>query len=126
MRAVDSNVVVRLLMRDDAKQALAAERCIANGAWVSLLALAEAVWVMSTVYGLKPVQTAASIEMLTSHRDLTLQDPDVVAAALEHFKRKPALGFSDCLLLEIARKAGHLPFGTFDRELSKLDAAEKL
>lgn len=48
------------------------------------------------------------------------------AAALDHFKRKPSLGFSGCLILESARKAGHLPLGTFDRELSKLDGAERL
>jgi len=34
--------------------------------------------------------------------------------------------FSDCLLLELARKAGHLPLGTFDRDLSKLAGARKL
>jgi predicted nucleic acid-binding protein len=57
---------------------------------------------------------------------LTLQDPEVVAAALEAFRRQPSLGYSDCLLLEIARKAGHLPFGTFDRKLGKMDGAVKL
>jgi predicted nucleic acid-binding protein len=36
------------------------------------------------------------------------------------------LGFSDCLVLESARKAGHLPLGTFDRDLAKLDGAERL
>ena len=51
---------------------------------------------------------------------------DVVAAALVIFRSKPALGFSDCLVLQIARKAGHLPLGTFDRDLSKLDGAERL
>jgi len=49
-----------------------------------------------------------------------------VAAALKRFRERPALGFSDCLLLQLARKAGHLPLGTFDRDLSKLDGAEKL
>ena len=48
------------------------------------------------------------------------------AAALERFRKRPALGFTDCLLLEIARKAGHLPLGTFDRGLGKLDGAHKL
>jgi hypothetical protein len=38
---------------------------------------------------------------------------------------RPALGFSDCLILEIARKAGHLPLGTFDRDRSKLKYADK-
>jgi predicted nucleic acid-binding protein len=36
------------------------------------------------------------------------------------------LGFSDCLILQLARKAGHLPLGTFDRGLSKLEGAQKL
>ena len=49
-----------------------------------------------------------------------------VAAALTAFRARPKLGFVDCLILEIARKAGHLPLGTFDRELGKLDGAERL
>jgi len=64
--------------------------------------------------------------MLLNHETLSLQDPDVVAAALEHYRRKPSLGFSDCLVLEIARKAGHLPLGTFDKHLGKLDSSERL
>jgi len=64
--------------------------------------------------------------MLLHHRDLTIQDSDTVAAALEHYRRRPALGFSDCLILEVARKAGHVPLGSFDRDLGKLDGAEKL
>jgi predicted nucleic acid-binding protein len=49
-----------------------------------------------------------------------------VSAALEHFRRKPALGLSDCLLLEIARKTGHMPLGTFDRDLGRLPGTVKL
>jgi predicted nucleic acid-binding protein len=55
-----------------------------------------------------------------------MQDPEVVASALDLFRQRPALGFSDCLLLEIARKVGHLPLGTFDRNLGKLEGAQKL
>ncbi len=36
------------------------------------------------------------------------------------------LGFSDCLVLESARKAGHIPLGTFDRQLAKLEGAQRL
>jgi predicted nucleic acid-binding protein len=36
------------------------------------------------------------------------------------------LGFSDCMMLEVARKAGHLPLGTFDKALAKLDGAQLL
>ena len=126
MRAVDTNVLVRLLTRDDARQAASADTFIEKGAWVSVLALAEATWVLAAVYGLSAAGLVTAVEMLLNHKDLTLQDSDVVAAALELFRSRPALGFSDCLLLELARKAGHLPLGTFDRALGRLEGAEKL
>ena len=126
MRAVDANVLVRLTTRDDPRQVAVAEAFVAKGAWVSHLVLVEAVWVLTSVYGLGPRQIATAVEMLLNHQDLAVQDPDAVAAALEHYRKKPSLGFSDCLVLEVARKSGHLPLGTFDRELSKLAGAQKL
>lgn len=81
---------------------------------------------MNRVYGLQHHELVTAIEMLQSHRDFTLQDPDVVAAALDQYRARPALGFTDCLILEIARKAGHMPLGTFDRSLSKLDGTARL
>jgi predicted nucleic-acid-binding protein len=123
MRAVDTNLLVRLLARDDAAQVSAAERFVENGAWVSHLVLAEALWVLDAVYERKPTQIARAIELLVNHKNLTLQDAEVVVLALEHFRARPSLGFSDCLVLEIARKAGHLPLGTFDKKLAKLDGA---
>ncbi len=126
MRAVDTNVLVRLLTRDDSRQVEAAEQFVQKGAWVSILALAEATWVLAAVYDRSAAEIAAAVEMLVSHRELTLQDSDVVTGALDAYRTGPALGFSDCLLVEIARKAGHLPLGTFDRGLSKLDGTEKL
>jgi predicted nucleic-acid-binding protein len=126
MRAVDTNVLVRLITRDDQRQTIAAEAFIEKGAWLSLLALAEAIWVLGTVYELTPQQQANGIEMLLSHRHLVLQDRETVAAALVQFRAKPTLGFSDCLMLELARKAGHLPLGTFDRSLARLPGTQKL
>ncbi len=126
MRAVDTNVLVRLITRDDTAQVASADRFVSNGAWVSVLALAEATWVLSAVYERTATDIATAVEMLLNHKDLTLQDADIVAAALERFRARPALGYSDCLLLELARKAGHLPLGTFDRNLAKIQGAEKL
>ena len=126
MRAVDTNVLVRLATRDDTQQTAAAEAFVAAGAWVSQLVLMEAMWVLVSVYDLEPEKIATAVEMLLNHRDLTIQDADTVEAALGQFRKRPALGFSDCLILEVARKAGHLPLGTFDRDLSKLDGAQKL
>jgi predicted nucleic-acid-binding protein len=126
MRAVDTNVLVRLVTRDDRKQVAAAESFVGKGAWVSTLVLMEATWVLTAVYDLTHAEIATVIDMLLHHRDLTIQESDSVAAALEQYRNRPALGFSDCLILETARKAGHLPLGTFDRNLSKLDGAEGL
>ena len=126
MRALDTNVLVRLVTRDDARQVASADRFVEQGAWVPLLALAEATWVLAAVYKRSAAQIAKAVEMLLDHRELTLQDPEIVAAALDAFRTRPKLGFSDCLLLETARKAGHLPLGTFDRGLSKLEGARKL
>jgi predicted nucleic-acid-binding protein len=126
MRAVDTNVLVRLITRDDPRQTTAAETFVERGAWVSLVVLAETAWVLDAVYSRDSSNIADAVEMLISHQNLTLQDVDVVILALAHYRGRPALGFSDCLLLEIARKAGHLPLGTFDRNLAKLPDAEIL
>ncbi len=126
MRAVDTNVLVRLVVRDDAKQVRAAEEFIASGAWVSHLVLVETARVLDAVYERTTEQIATAIDMLLNHEHLAMQDADAVTAAIESFRKRPALGFSDCLVLEIARKAGHLPLGTFDRELAKLDGMVRL
>jgi predicted nucleic-acid-binding protein len=126
MLAVDTNVLVRLLARDDANQVRAAEAFIAKGAWVSHLVLAETLWVLDSVYDLSRVQIATAVEMMLNHRELSLQDADVVSAALAHYRRRSAVEFSDCLVLEIARKAGHLPVATFDRNFAKLDDVQRL
>jgi predicted nucleic-acid-binding protein len=126
MRAVDTNVLVRLVTRDDKHQVVAAEGFIANGAWVPQLVLVETMWVLSSVYDVSPKGIATAVEMLLNHESLSIQDADVVTAALAQFRKKPKLGFSDCMVLETSRKAGHLPVGTFDRDLAKLNGAQAL
>jgi predicted nucleic-acid-binding protein len=78
------------------------------------------------VYELEAPAIATAVEMLINHRDLTVQDTDAVAAALEQYRARLAVSFSDCLVLEVARKAGHLPLGTFDRDLGKFDGTQRL
>ncbi len=126
MRAIDTNVLVRLLTRDDPAQTAAAEQFVEKGAWVSILALAEALWVLMAVYQCNPAEIATAIDMLLNHKDLVLQDADAVATSLHLFRSRPSLEFSDCLMLGLARKAGHLPLGTFDGKLARVEDAEKL
>jgi predicted nucleic-acid-binding protein len=126
MRAADTNILVRIVTRDDERQALIADAFIQKGAWVSQLVLAETAWVLCDLYDVEHEEIATIIEMLLRHKSLTIEAADVVSAALVQYRQRPRLGFSDCLVLEIARKAGHLPLGTFDRDLSKIDGAERL
>ena len=126
MRAVDSNVLVRLVVGDDHSQTAAAEAFIEHGAWVSLLAVIETIWVLKAVYGRDAADLAATLEMLLEHGSLVFQEPEAVAAAVRLFRWRPGLGFSDCLMLELARRSGHLPLGTFDRKLGRVEGAQQL
>jgi predicted nucleic-acid-binding protein len=88
--------------------------------------LAETSWVLASVYELNPALIGIAVEMLLNHEQLTVQDADVVEAALASFRKRPAVALSDHLIVEIARKSGHLPLGTFDKSLSKLEGALRL
>lgn len=126
MRSVDTNVLVRLVVGDEPIQTKHAEAFVSGGGWVSHLVLAETTWVLQSNYDLTSSKIGDTVKMLLAHESLTIQDAEVVSAALESYQKRPSLGFSDCLILEIARKAGHVPLGTFDRSLAKLDGVEKI
>jgi predicted nucleic-acid-binding protein len=126
VRAIDTNVLVRVIASDDARQTSIATRAISSGAWVSCVVLAEATWVLKTYFGRSRDELAGIVEVLLSHESIVLQDADAVAEALNAFRKQKTVSFSDCLILEIARKAGHMPLGTFDRDLTKLDGVERL
>lgn len=126
MHAVDTDVLVRLITRDDRKQVESAEEFVSKGAWVSHLVLAETSWVLDSVYDRSREDIAKAVEMLLNHEHLTLQDQDVIEAAVEKFRKHKGVTFSDVLALEIARKSGHVPLGTFDRNLAKLEGAKRL
>ena len=127
MRAVDTNVIVRLAVRDDPAQVAAAEAYIAKGgAWVSHLVLVEVAWVLASVYELNRRAVALAIELLLQQKHLFVEAPDVVAAAITLYQQSGGPDFAECMIVEIARKAGHLPVGTFDRKFAKLAGAERL
>lgn len=124
MRAVDTKVLVRLLTRDDPIQVQKAEKFISDGAWVSTLVLAECIWVLDSVYGLGESHLQVVVAMLLEHQHLVLQDADVVREALGNYSRHRGVGFTDCLVVALARKNGCVPLGTFDRKLAKLAHAQ--
>jgi predicted nucleic-acid-binding protein len=126
MLAIDTNVLVRLVVNDDPAQALVAKEGVARGAWVSHLVMAESAWVLTGNFGLSRAELVNTIETLLTHPNIAFEDANVVRAALQQFRQRRAVDFSDCLILEIARKAGHRPLATFDRDLAKLDGVDRL
>jgi len=126
MRAVDTNVLVRVLARDDTAQVASADAVVAQGGWVPLFVLQETIWVLARAYGLDRKALATTVGMLLQHTSLVLESPEIVAAALKTFRKTPGVEFSDCMILESARRAAHLPVMTFDRGFAKLDGVELL
>jgi predicted nucleic-acid-binding protein len=126
MRAVDTNVLVRVIVQDDPRQTDAAKLFVQSGIWVSTLVLAETVWVLESNYGHGRREIDQAVGMMLDLPNVILQDADAVRGALELFRARPGIDFSDCLILALARNAGHLPLGTFDRALSRVTGTELL
>jgi predicted nucleic-acid-binding protein len=126
MRAVDTNVLLRLIARDDPGQLAAAEGFLAGGVWISHIVLAEAIWVLTSVYGFTPQQVSTAVAMCLTHRQMSVEYPEAVAAALDEYRNRGSVGFTDYLILEVARRSGHVPLGTFDRKLARLSGTQAL
>jgi len=85
-----------------------AEVFVANGAWCPHSCLRTPLG-CSMPYTSVPRSTSLLRRYASQHERLTLQDADVVVAAAEQFRRRPALGFSDCLVLEMPEEADTCP-----------------
>lgn len=126
MRAVDTNVLVRLVTGDTQEQAEIAERFVEPGAWVPLAAVLECAWVLRANYGFSDADLGKTLAMLLENDRLVFQDDEVIRAAVRTFRDKPVVQFADALMLESARRAGHLPLGTFDKKLASRPGTVRL
>jgi predicted nucleic-acid-binding protein len=121
MAAVDTNVLVGLLVADDAAQTRRALAFLeaSRPLWVSTVVLVETVWVLTAVYGWSKAQILAMLETASNSRDFAFQSVETVRAAIAVYASGKA-DFPDCLALELTRAEGHLPFATFDKATAKL------
>jgi predicted nucleic-acid-binding protein len=126
VRAADTNVLIRLVLQDDAVQTRAALVYVEHGVWVSTVVLAEVIWLLGSRYVMNARKLASILDDFLHHEHVTLQDADAVENALEYFSAHPKLGFSDCLIVALAQKHGHTPVGTFDKALAKIEGVQKL
>lgn len=117
MLALDTNVLVRYLAQDDARQSAAASRFIeqrlspTERGFVSLVALLETVWVMESRYAADAVLVADILSDLLEAASLEVQEAGAVRAALQSY-RKGGVDLHDCLIVSLAarRKARVVTF----------------
>src|ERR1051326_9134444 len=116
MIAVDTNIVVRFLVRDDRKQAArAAALTRSNEVWMSKTVLLETEWVLRSLYGFSTDSLAAALRGLAGLGTVFLEDELIVAKALDWFEE--GLDFAGAL--HLARAGSAKRFATFDRKLAR-------
>jgi predicted nucleic-acid-binding protein len=119
---LDTNVLVRYLLRDDPVQAARAERELERNErfLIDSIVLCELVWVLETGYGSSRTEIAAALERILGTAQFEIESKDLALAALDDFRRSAA-DFSDCLIGRRNRAAGVPETVTFDRNLKGLE-----
>lgn len=115
MLAVDTNVVVRFLAKDDAKQSAQAGELIRdNLIWIPKSVLLEAEWVLRSVYSYSPGWIVSGLRGLSGLPQVVIEDSGEVAQALDWFAS--GMDFADAL--HLASAVGADRFVTFDKKLA--------
>ena len=116
MVAVDTNVLVRLLVADHAAQAARAAAVFRSGpVFIAKSVLLEAEWVLRYSYQLGAEAILRSLRAVLGLENVSVEDPKAITAALRLFER--GLDFADAL--HIASSAHTERFVTFDARLVK-------
>lgn len=126
MIAIDTNVLVRILVNDKQaeQQCRLARELIAkqNAIWICREVLIETLWVLQSNYQFKKDQILLALETLRHHPDIVLENAENLAANLELFSAGN-VGFADCVILNEAKQQ-QLVLHTFDKKLSRLQGAK--
>ncbi len=130
MIAFDTNVVVRLLLRDDVAQAKKAEQAFVrhargDGVFLPLVVLVETVWVLAYTYELARSQIHDHLRALTRTRGVVVDEADLVQESLDLYAAGNA-DFADYVILARAGQLGCDTLLTFDRRLAKEPGASGL
>lgn len=128
MIGLDTNVLVRYLAQDDAKQAAIATRLIeqelsaARPGFVSLVVLVETFWVLQRLYRATQSEVLATVQDLLESAQFVLEQRSVVQAAVQRMRSLPSakVGFADVLVVESGTAQGCSQTVTFDKGAARL------
>ena len=130
MIALDKNVLVRFLVRDDEAQAESARTLLASlsaeqPGFICREVILELVWILERAYGFHRSQIADVLEQLVSTEVLVVEAAADVAQAAFKYGTGSA-GFSDLMILAAAERSQALPLYTFDQKAARLEGATLL
>ena len=119
MIGLDTNVLVRYIMQDDARQSALAVRLVESlsvesPGFVTLVSVVELAWVLSSAYGLDREHVVQAFESLLRSKEITVERAEIIWKALRVFQSGNA-DFADCLIERAASAAGCDRTMTFDR-----------
>lgn len=122
MTGLDTNVLLRYLLKDDAAQAARAERELEQDErfLIDGIVLCELVWVLEAGYGFSRTNIAGALDKILATAQFEIESKDLVLVALDDFRRS-AVDFSDCLIGRRNRSTGAPETVTFDRSLKGLE-----
>jgi predicted nucleic-acid-binding protein len=122
MIGLDTNVLVRYIMQDDAKQAALASRLVESlpdsAGFIPLVVMAEPSWMLSSAYSLNREQLGQALEGVLRSKEWVVENADIVWQAVRLFQNGSA-DFADCLIFRWAASAGCEKTMTVDRDAAK-------
>jgi predicted nucleic-acid-binding protein len=125
MLGIDTNVLVRLLVADDAVQTRRAQQLVEDVqrdnsvVLISLLVMIETEWVLRSRYELDKTTTLAALRRLLETRELSFEDEPAIEEALFNWQDSNC-GFTDCLIAAHNRRLGCRATATFDGKAARL------
>ena len=131
MLGLDTNVLLRLVVADDAEQTRRARKLVEKAqsgnepVLVSLLVLLESEWVLRSRYEFSREALLGIFRALLEARELSFEDEPALEEALFRWKDNPC-EFSDCLITAHSRQMGCRATATFDGKAARLPVTELL
>ena len=131
MPALDTNALVRFLVKDDDAQLAAAKRlirrCVNEGQalFVPVTVTLELEWVLRASFEYSKDEVMDLLSSLFSAAELSFESERALEVALQLY-RESAADFADCLHIALAAQAGALPLWTFDKRAAKINGAQAI
>ena len=126
MIGLDTNLIVRLFIDDDAIQTRKARQFVKENCspgapgFINAVVLVETMWVLESLYGYERSDVRRAVAGLMSNSHIALERPEIVHLALEAYSQSNA-DFTDVLICEINRGWECESTATFDRKVARLD-----